>query len=201
MKPPAWDSRQEGASLIEIVFAAGIVATLGVIAVPSLATAVDEARALAATRYVASVLRQARAEAVKRSASTALRFTAESNGAYTHAVYLDGNGDGVRQSDIDRGIDTEVWPLDRLSDRFPHVVFGALEGLPGPDPATTAPGSDPIRIGNTDFLSFSPLGTATPGSLYVLGNNRAQYVVRVLGETGRVRVLKFDRARRLWRPL
>jgi hypothetical protein len=43
----------------------------------------------------------------------------------------------------------------------------------------------------------SPDGTATSGTLYVQGS-RAQYAVRVLGATGRTRVLKYERGSGAW---
>jgi hypothetical protein len=51
-----------------------------------------------------------------------------------------------------------------------------------------APGDDPLRIGNTSMLTFSPLGSATSGTLYVAGLIRGpQMAIRVFGATGRVR--------------
>jgi hypothetical protein len=50
-------------------------------------------------------------------------------------------------------------------------------------------------------LTFSPIGTATSGSLYVRGPRSAQYVIRIFGETGRTRTLKFDARTRQWGPL
>jgi hypothetical protein len=85
-------------------------------------------------------------------------------------------------------------------DQFPGVDFGALPGLPGAD-ASAPPGSDPIRLGASDRVTFTPTGTATPGSLYVRGPGNAQYVVRILGETGRTRVLKFSAGSGTWHPL
>jgi len=191
---------QRGISTLELLFTTGLVATLAAMALPSFSRAIDEARALGAARYVAGRLREARMEAVKRSANTAIRFAWDADG-YTYSVHLDGNGDGVRRQDIDRGVDVELRPPERLAMHFPRVEFGATADVPAPDPGSTPPGDDPIRIGSTDLLAFTPLGTATSGSLYLRGSGGAQYVVRVLGETGRVRVLVFDRARRRWRSL
>lgn len=186
--------------MLELVFVAGLMSTAAAAALPSVARSVDEARALGAARHLAGRLQDARLEAVKRSANTALRFTSTPDG-YAYAVYVDGNSDGVRQQDVDRGVDSQLRPGESLSSGFPHVDFGALDDLPSPDPGGSPPGNDPIRIGNTDLLTFTPIGTATPGSLYLRSRGGAQYVVRVLGETGRVRILRFDRASRRWRGL
>ena len=49
-----------------------------------------------------------------------------------------------------------------------------------------------MPIGPAKILTMSPDGTATSGTLYLRGA-RSQYAVRVLGATGRTRVLKYDR--------
>jgi hypothetical protein len=53
-------------------------------------------------------------------------------------------------------------------------------------------------LSGTNILSFSPNGTATSGSVYVVGRDRTQWVVRVLGVTARARVLRFDRTNSTW---
>ena len=55
-----------------------------------------------------------------------------------------------------------------------------------PDRGTLS--GDPIRFGRSDILSFSPLGTATPGTFYLVGDG-AQAAVRVTGGSARVRLM------------
>jgi hypothetical protein len=81
------------------------------------------------------------------------------------------------------------------------VEFGALPGLPPVDPGGTAPGSDPIRLGSGNIASFSSLGTSSSGTVYLRGRRDAQYAVRIFGETGKTRMLKFDPRTRQWRQL
>jgi hypothetical protein len=139
-------------------------------------------------------------EAVKRTTNAGLRFT-QVSGGYSYSAYMDGNGDGVRSQDIERGVDLRIgWP-ERLADRFAGVEFGTLPNLPAVDPASPAPGEDPVKLGSSDIISFTPLGTATPGSLYVRGRRNSQYVIRILGATGRTRILKFNSHSRRWNPL
>ena len=52
-------------------------------------------------------------------------------------------------------------------------------------------GADPVQLGVADTLTFSPLGTATSGTIYLRSREGRQYAVRVLGATGRTRVLEF----------
>jgi len=174
--------------------------TLGGIAVPSLRYATDSLRAAAAARYIATRLQRARMEAVTRSADVAVRFAASTAG-YSFAVYVDGNRNGVLASDIDHGVDWRLGPVERLRDNFGSVDFGTLPGLPAIDSGGTPPGSDPIRLGSSGSATFAPLGTSSTGTLYVNGRGNQQLAIRIYGETGKTRILKFDVRSRRWNPL
>jgi len=187
-------------SLIEMVFALGIAATLGVVAISQTLVTLDDSRAAGAARYLSTRLQRTRMEALTRNTSTALRFSSSSNG-YAFAAYVDGNGNGVLSKDIQSGIDRVVQPPGRLGDQFPGVEFGAIAGLPAADPSGTPPGSDPIRLGSSDMVVFTATGTATPGSLYICGRRNTQYVVRIFGETGKTTVLVFNTKSGQWNPL
>jgi type II secretory pathway pseudopilin PulG len=184
-------------SLLEVLFVLGTVATVSVVAVPEALTTIDDARAGGAARFVANRLLQARSEAVQRSRIVALRFD-DASGTYTYSAYLDGNHNGVLAREIQSGIDRQIESTDTLRDRFMGVDFCTVPDLPAVDPASAPPGDDPIRFGSSDMVSFTPLGTATPGTLYICGRRNAQYAVRVYGETGKVRILKFNPASRQW---
>jgi hypothetical protein len=149
---------------------------------------------------MASRFQLARMQAAARSANVAVRFSHTSEGI-VYGVYADGNGDGVRASDIASRIDYQLAPDQRLPDQFPGVDFGVLAGLPPVESGAAAPGSDPLRLGAGDMASFTPIGTATPGSVYIRGRGALQFVVRILGETGRTRILKFNARSNTWIPL
>ncbi len=187
-------------SLIELVFALGLAATLSGIAIPEVLAAVDDLRAAGAARYIAAHLQRARMDAIKRNGATALRFEIV-GGHYSFTPYLDGNGNGVLSREILSGIDAPLRPAERLIDQFPGVDLAAVPGLPPVDPSGVPPGADPVRLGAGNLATFTPIGTATSGSLYVRGRRNAQYVVRILGETGRTRVLRFNHTSRTWTPL
>ncbi|MGE0450174.1 MAG: Tfp pilus assembly protein FimT/FimU [Vicinamibacterales bacterium] len=183
-------------SCIELLFAVGVAATLGAGATPGLLTAADEIRAGGAARLVAARLQQVRLRAISHARDTAVRFT-QTPAGFAMTVYEDGNGNGVLSADIASGLDRSVGPVEHLHDSFPGVEFGALPGIPGAD-GSTPPGNDPVRLGSSDGVTFTPAGTATPGSLYIRGRGTAQYVVRILGETGRTRILKYSVRTRAW---
>jgi hypothetical protein len=48
------------------------------------------------------------------------------------------------------------------------------------------------------LMSFSPLGTASSRTLYLRGADRSEYAVRVLGATGRTRVLRLVASSGAW---
>jgi prepilin-type N-terminal cleavage/methylation domain-containing protein len=189
-----------GYSLIEVVFVLGLVAVLSSAALPRMLVGLDDLRASGAARYVASRLQQTRLEAVTRNANTALRFTPVGDGMIFTA-YIDGNRNGVRTLDIERGLDRPIRAGEQLRNQFSGVDFGTQPDLPAVDSSGPPPGADPIRLGVSNMVSFTPDGSATPGSLYVRGQRNTQLVVRILGETGRTRILRFDPRARIWKPL
>jgi type II secretory pathway pseudopilin PulG len=188
-----------GYSLLELMFVAGLVATLSAAAIPQALAALDGFRAAGAARYMAARLQRARMEAIMRSVEVAVKFTQTPDG-YAFAVYIDGNGNGIRSIDIANGIDRKISGPERLTDNFRDVDFGAFDSLPSVDAATPAPGSDPIRLGASDRVTFTPRGTSSSGSIYIR-SRRTQYVVRIFATTAKTRLLKFDVKSREWKPV
>jgi type II secretory pathway pseudopilin PulG len=188
-----------GYTLIELMFALALSLTMGAVAAPQLLAAVEDARAAGAVRYVATKLQQTRMEAIVRSTDVGWQFVA-SAGKYAYTPYVDGNGNGIRTRDIQEGIDRPIGAGECLTDRFTGVDFGVVDGLPGVDSSGAPPGTDPIKLGASNILTFTALGTSSSGSVYVRGRRNVQYVIRIFGETGRVRVLKFDSRARQWKP-
>ena len=188
-----------GYSLVELMFVSGLIVSLSGMAVPQLLNGLDDYRAAGAARYISTRMQRARMEALTRATEVAIQFT-QVGADYIYAVYMDGNHDGVRTKDIKDGIDPRVGSDERLSDHFTGVEFGAQPGLPAVD-AGSAPGDDPIRLGASNMASFSSMGTASSGSVFIRSRRNAQYVVRIFGTTAKIRVLKFDQRARQWKPL
>ena len=116
-------------------------------------------------------------------------------------LFADGNGNGVLQRDIDRGIDLPLTPMEWLDDQARDISLRINQDVTDvAGSATLGPGDDPLRIGNTSLLTFSPVGSATSGTLYVAAHRGPQMAIRVFGATGRVRVLMFDARTRQWHP-
>lgn len=189
-----------GYSLLELMMVMALGVTMCAAALPQLLTTLDDVRATGATYHISGRFQRARMEAVVRSATVALQFTQTSSG-YSYAVYRDGNRNGVLTRDIQRGVDLPTAAPERLPDQFPGVEFGAIPGLPPVDPSGTPPGSDPIRLGAGSLASFTAMGTSSSGTVYIRSRRDAQYAVRIFGDTGKTRMLKFERSTKRWRPL
>lgn len=158
------------------------------IAIAQVLTVMDHARGHAAARYLAARLGLARTQAVARGTAVGLRFD-QVPGGFTFDVFVDGNGNGIRTTDIEAGIDLPIEPPTSLFDRFPGVDIGL---------SPTSPGTDPVQLGRTNLLTFTPTGTATSGTVYIRDREGTQWAVRVLGATGRTRVLRYDPRTREW---
>ncbi len=188
-----------GTSLVELLFVVALMATLTAITVPQVLAGVDGARARGAARYIAMRMHLARSTAATRSEYVGIRFEQTGTG-YQFSVYADGNSNGIRTTDLQSGADPRILGPERLPDQFSGVEFGVLADLPPVDSSSLPPAGDPIKFGAGNIASFSPIGSCTSGSVYVLGRGGAQYVVRALGETGRIRVLRFDARTGKWTP-
>jgi prepilin-type N-terminal cleavage/methylation domain-containing protein len=170
--------RPNGFSLLECVFVVALLLILMGTTVPSVLTALDRIRTVGAARYIATRMALARSDAVARAATVALRFGDGPDQASITA-FIDGNRNGVRTADILAGSDPSWGPAASVSDLFP----GVLVDLP---------------VNAHPLYAFTPLGTSSSGTIVVRGRDGSRFGVRVLGATGRTRVLRYDAARDQW---
>ena len=177
-----------GYTLVELMFVAALIAVIAAAAIPQALAMLDRSRGRIAARYLGSQLALARTRAVTRGVNVALRFEQDADGI-SFSVYQDGNRNGVRTADIARDIDRQIEPPVRLFEQFPGVDIAVAPGTPS---------SDPVQLGRSNILSFSPMGTATSGTIWVRGRDGTQWAVRVLGVTGRTRVLRYDTSTGEW---
>jgi len=187
---------EAGTSLLEALLAAAIAVTVGAISVPPLMGQRDWLQTAGAARHVAALVHATRAEALKRGVHVALVFLPLGQD-FRFAIFADGNDDGVRAGDIAAGIDRQVSAWVRIGDQFPRAAFGIVPGVADPDSGSTLTGS-PLKLGGSSVLSFGPAGGATSGTVYLRGPAEQQYALRLLGQTGRSRLLRFDFKERRW---
>jgi prepilin-type N-terminal cleavage/methylation domain-containing protein len=187
--------RPRGYSLVEMLVIVTIIAVVSAVAFPVFRALTAETHLLAAGQSFRTEFRHAYSLAVRNGVYTAIRFERGEDGAH-YAVYVDGNGNGVRSAEIVRGTDRLVAGPFPLTARAPGVSVGINPGTPAPPPDSGLLEGDAIRFGSSDILSFSPLGTATPGTFYLAGDT-AQAAVRVTGGSARVRLMVWRGGR--WR--
>ena len=183
--------KHKGYSLLELLMVIAIIVIVSGAAIPLAYGNVDRTRAAGAARYVAGRMAMARFEAVRRSAHVAIRFV-ELGGEYSLRTYVDGNGNGVLSRDIGRGVDVPITLEERLNHHFPGVTFGILPNVTSIDAGQPFNPGDPVQIGSSTLLSFSPTGACTSGTIFIRGLRHTQFAVRVLGATGRTRVFEFN---------
>ena len=193
---------RSGYSLIELVTALAVVGTIMVAGAPVLDDARRGAALERATAQVRGLLVRARAVAVLRSRACAVVFDRHPDGSWSCFTAEDGDGDGVRRSDIGSGSDPITGVVVRLDgvDAGPCILTesavpdptgrGALGGDPG----------DPIRAGVGDIITFSAHGTATPSSVYLCDSRRRMVVLRIYGGTGRINTLAWRLGLDAWQP-
>lgn len=188
----------KGYSLLEVLMALTLAVIVGGAGIPLAHASVDRTRTAAAASYVAGRMAIARFEAVRRSAYVAIQFVRQSDG-YWLQTYVDGNRNGVLVRDITSGIDLPISASEQLANHFSGIAFGIQPGVTGIDPGPFNAG-DPIQIGSSTLLSFSPTGSSTSGTVFIHGLRGNQFAVRVLGATGRTRILEFHFGSSTWLP-
>jgi hypothetical protein len=129
---------------------------------------------------------RARSIATTKNTQTAIRFETDASGRTNYSTYIDGNYNGVLAADIANGTDRRVAGPFRLDAGQSGVEVGVLPDAPSPDGGRL--GSEPIRFGSSRMVSFSPLGTGTPGTFY-LRTRSSMAGVRVTGGSARVRIM------------
>jgi hypothetical protein len=190
---------ERGYTLVDAVVTAGLCTVMGAMAMPMIGRATERERTIIGTQYLAGQMQRARLESLRRARSVAVRLELV-GGRTSVQLYVDGNGDGVLQRDVDLGIDPALTPMEFLDVHSRDVSLRINQPITDPGGSgTLSPGDNPLRFGGTALLSFSPLGGATAGTLYIAARRGPQMAIRVFGGTGRVRILTFDVPARQWR--
>ena len=175
-----------GYSLLELVVALGIILLMGSVALPNILGFRQEIALVGAAQGFKIEFMRARSIATTKNTQTAIRFEADGSGRTNYSTYVDGNYNGVLAADIANGTDPRIAGPFRLDAGQSGVEVGVLPDAPSPDGGRL--GSEPIRFGNSRMVSFSPLGTGTPGTFY-LRTRSSMAGVRVTGGSARVRIM------------
>jgi type II secretory pathway pseudopilin PulG len=179
---------ERGRTLLEMVLVLALILLVASFSMPSLRAYSQEVHLMGAAQSFRGQFREAYSIAIKRNVETAIRFETGPDGP-AYSIYIDGNHNGVLSADIASGRDRRIAGPRPLDAGAAGVRVGINPDVPAipPDSGILDP-TDPIRFGRSNMLSFSPMGTATPGTFYLAGDG-AQAAVRVTPESARVRIL------------
>jgi type II secretory pathway pseudopilin PulG len=187
-----------GVALIDVLCSVAVLAILAAVSVPNVAGSLERERAVVGAHALAGYVQRARFEALKRVTPVGLQVVISGDRARV-TLYADGNGNGVLQRDIAAGIDSAISGAEWLDQHAPGVSLRINQVAPDiGGGAALRPGDNPVRIGQSSLLVFSPFGSSTSGTLYVAGARGPQLAVRVYGATGRTRLLIFNPISQRW---
>lgn len=191
-------SRKNGFTAVELLAVIAIIGMSATIATPAFIN-LNRTRAVrAASSELRSIFQLTRGRAIATGRNAGVKFT-KSGSDWYYSLYDDGDGDGVRNDDIKSGVD----PLRRSAAR---VVLNARQAsiavpplkIKDPDGDALTSASSPVQFNSSTLCSFSPVGEATPGTIYVSDRVGDVWAVRVYGGSGRVRVLRYNAGTKKW---
>lgn len=183
-------------SLIECL---GAIVLLGIIAGAALPATYRWYRRIAlwaAVVKVRGVLNDAKERAGTLDRETGVKFTQYADG-WWYAVYEDGDGDGVLNSDIASGVDRVVVSPRPFVTKVDGARIGIAGGVRDPDSGALLAADTGVRFGVTGICSFAPGADATPGTIF-LTNDVITAAVRSSGDGAAIKTLVYDDLLRTW---
>jgi type II secretory pathway pseudopilin PulG len=188
-----------GTSLPELLVVLLVLAVLFTLSFPALTDLLAEEGLATAAREISGILTMARSRAVFQGAEVGVKWFSAA-GDLVLSVYQDGNGDGVTTADIRKGVDRLVAGPYWLRGKYPGISFSFVPGFDGLDPGGAPIGdlADPLRFGRSDICSFSPLGKASPGSVYLSNSQRRQAAVRVTPANAKIQIFTWHGKKLKW---
>lgn len=188
---------EDGTSLLEVLVTVALVATVTSLGTPLVLHAHDEQQGRQAAAFLAGQLRAARQQAVLTGRHAALVFDPAGE-TWVFTMCSDGNGDGVLRADVASGTDTCAARAQPIGAWFSQVSIDRAPGVPG---VSGDADGGAVALGPSRIASFSPMGTASSGSVTLRTRGDRHFAVRVAGVTGRVRVLRFAPETQRWQDL
>lgn len=180
---------QKGQTLIEMVVVLSLIGGVAAMGTSAMTRAKHDIALAAGTSELRALFQRVRMTAVSHDRNVAIRFRPVGD-LWSWTIYEDGDGDGVRTDDINRGVDFAV-DRPRVF-QFRPVRIGVPSG-PVIDPTNGQLLSLrlPVRFGTSQLCSFSREGEATNGSVVITDGERAT-IIRVGGTSALITVLRWN---------
>jgi type II secretory pathway pseudopilin PulG len=193
--------RVSGFTLLEALVVLGLVALIAALTIPDLIGVRRRADHRRLTRQIAHDTLGCRIAALTSCRSVGLVFS-QAHGKWYYTMVADRDGDGVSRRDLAAGVDTPLGPRTWLEFLSYDVGVGVPLAWRVPDPAGSGflP-ADGMRTGNSNIISFSPLGHATPCTVYFNDGRERMLAVRINGSSGMIRALEWRKGWTQWREI
>lgn len=193
---------QRGVGLTDMVVAAGLLAIGMTIALPNLVEVRRRAALDRLARTLAGHTALCRIRAIDTWRRAGLVFSRQ-GGRWSFTPVLDGDGDGVSRRDLEGGVDNALAPSVPIDALCPGAGIGVPADwrVPRPDGRGVLDLADGVAAGRNDIISFSPLGDATPATVYFNDGRARVLAVRIYGPTARIRVLEWRLGWKRWRQV
>ncbi|MBK5258699.1 MAG: GspH/FimT family pseudopilin [Thermoanaerobaculia bacterium] len=190
---------KRGFTLIELLTVMAIIGVFVAVATPSWMSLRRRAAVRSAATEIRTIFHLVRSRAIARGANSGVKFTQLPGGEWQFAVYDDGDGDGVRNDDIRNGVDRVAQP-SRYLNQQPQLASIALpaSSIVDPDGTRIASGASAVQFNRSTICSFTPMGQATPGTIYLTDSAGEVYAVRVYGASAKLRLLRYIAATTKW---
>jgi hypothetical protein len=188
--------------LVEVVVIMAIVALLAAVTLPAVSDALRSAALSGSAAQLKGLFFRCRALAVMNGRAYAVVFERRAGGGWRSFIASDGDGDGIRRSDIQGLVDPIVGEVVFFETDAAGLGILSDEAVPDPSGRGRLRGdpADPVRAGRGDIVTFTPRSTATPCSVYLTDHRSRMRVLRVYGGTGRVVMLEWRSGWTSWSP-
>ena len=192
---PAASTHSSGFSTLELVVATAIILAISAIAIPTITKTVRTYQLTDAATQVASILKFARFEAIRRNSPiSCVNSQPVANAQAT--LWSDNNGDGVAD------------PTEKQVILGSNATLVPPAAVPGAPALATAAGVDTLTPVNPSagFIKFDQRGAATPAAVYVfyIGNTATPengFRAVVVLPSGSVQVWTYTGGAALWQQL
>ncbi len=173
-----------GMTLVECAVTMALMGILLLYAVPALDNMLHRVALATAAEHVRRQMMRAQSTAVALSRNCGVYYF-QRNGQWMYAIYTDENGNGVLKTEINSGVDRRIEGPAPLLDAMAPIVAGIGDGFTDPDTlGPFDPGTSPIEFNSSFICSFSALGNATPGSVFLNDGGNLGVVIRSSGAGG-----------------
>ena len=144
-------SRRNGYTLIELLIVVAIIGMIVGVTVPNFMSMRRRMAVRAAAGELRSVFHLVRMRAIARGVNTGVKFLMQ-DGTWHFATYEDGDGDGVRNDDIKKGVDRLV-ARPRVLFAHSRIVTIGMPDFPFKDPDGDKVKS-PVTFNQSSLCSF-----------------------------------------------